>query len=207
MAGVTERTIYKYAAKHGWKPRYRWALDRSWRAGAAFAPVKGASARFIRRDDQGQPVATGLKATDPAGAARAQAACGEAGQIAAEAQRQAEAAQRQAQQAQRAEATIRAIEWTSRALRQLNDYLAARDKHGNLKRDWQRDRQRDLRQYPGARRYRPRPDRVELVLTQAANAALSRWEVLLKEEAQVHDVGGADQRGAIGKSCEAPRAP
>ncbi len=24
-AGVTERTIYKYAAKHGWKRRYRWA--------------------------------------------------------------------------------------------------------------------------------------------------------------------------------------
>jgi Helix-turn-helix domain of resolvase len=26
--GVTERTIYKYAARHGWKQRYSWALVR-----------------------------------------------------------------------------------------------------------------------------------------------------------------------------------
>ena len=28
LTGVTERTIYKYAAKHAWKPRYRWSPDR-----------------------------------------------------------------------------------------------------------------------------------------------------------------------------------
>jgi AcrR family transcriptional regulator len=32
LAGVTERTIYKYAAKHAWKPRYRWTPDGARRA-------------------------------------------------------------------------------------------------------------------------------------------------------------------------------
>jgi len=27
LAGVTERTVYKYARKHDWKPRYRWRPD------------------------------------------------------------------------------------------------------------------------------------------------------------------------------------
>jgi hypothetical protein len=81
VAGVTERTIYKYAAKEQWTPRYAWAPSRSrgQRAGERvapdFVPVRGAGGRFIRRADQGKPFATGLKATDPAAAARAAAAC------------------------------------------------------------------------------------------------------------------------------------
>ena len=108
LAGVTERTIYKYAAKWNWKPRYAWAhprapafvqprhpaalhkLRRQLRRQAKFAPVKGAGGRFIRRDDQGKPFAVGLKATDPAAAARAAAACAEAEALARKAQRDAE---------------------------------------------------------------------------------------------------------------------
>jgi len=81
LAGVTERTIYKYARLHNWKPRYRWAADgarrrgAAWRAPPSFAPAKGAGGRFVRRADKDAPFATGLKATDPAGAQRAAAAC------------------------------------------------------------------------------------------------------------------------------------
>ena len=59
IAGVTERTIYKYARKQQWKPRYRWRArgqadrGRRWRQRPGFAPVKGAGARFIRRADSG----------------------------------------------------------------------------------------------------------------------------------------------------------
>src|SRR6476646_2252719 len=65
LCGVSERTIYKYAARHNWQPRYAWAADGSrprarrrrpapargagWQARAKFSPVKGAGARFIRR--------------------------------------------------------------------------------------------------------------------------------------------------------------
>ncbi len=42
---------------------------------AAFAPVKGAGARFVKRADKGKPVAAGLKATDALSAARAAADC------------------------------------------------------------------------------------------------------------------------------------
>src|SRR5690242_3608388 len=47
LAGVTERTIYKYAQKHAWQPRYRWRDDhpcmhaRGWQAADRFAPAKG----------------------------------------------------------------------------------------------------------------------------------------------------------------------
>ena len=81
LAGVTERTIYKYARLQNWKPRYAWAADgarpggAAWRAPLSFAPAKGAGGRFIRREDKDAPFATGLKATDPAGAQRAAAAC------------------------------------------------------------------------------------------------------------------------------------
>ncbi len=79
LAGVSERTIYKYAAKGRWKPRYAFTFRRAgaaggapargWRAGKRFAPAKGAGGRFIRRADKGKPFAAGLKATDPAAAA------------------------------------------------------------------------------------------------------------------------------------------
>jgi hypothetical protein len=101
VAGVSERTIYKYAQKGGWKARYAWAdrggaARRGWPAADAAAPtqfapanvmpVRGAGGRFIRREDSGQPFARGLKATDPHGAAQARAACAQAEATAAQAQ-------------------------------------------------------------------------------------------------------------------------
>ena len=86
-AGVAERTLYKYARKNGWKPRYAWTPDGArpparpgrprWTQAqenhharaAQFAPTKGAGGRFIRRDDIGEPFMQGIKATDPAGRA------------------------------------------------------------------------------------------------------------------------------------------
>jgi putative ATPase subunit gpP of terminase len=162
LAGVTERTIYKYAARENWTPRYRWSCAGSrprgacWRAAAALAPVKGAGGRFIRRADKGKPFAAGLKATDPAAAAAAAAAC-----------RREEAASRAAQQkakeAQHAEAEIRAIDTVSRTLHELNRYLAERDKA------------------PSAA---PSDARVEHLLMRAVELAAERWEWL-----QAHPAG------------------
>jgi hypothetical protein len=99
LAGVTERTLYKYAQKGGRKPRYAWIdpggfAHRRWQAKAqskaTFAPgnstlARGAGGRFIARADKGKPFARGLKATDRPGAARATAACAGAETIAAQA--------------------------------------------------------------------------------------------------------------------------
>lgn len=98
LAGVTERTIYKYARKERWTPR----VTRLSRDGtAAGLPARGAGARFIARDEADKPVAVGLKATDPAGAERAAAACVRAGELSDAAVAQAEAdAQSRAARAQ-----------------------------------------------------------------------------------------------------------
>jgi hypothetical protein len=123
LAGVSERTIYKYAAKGAWKPRYRWSPDRGWRAEAAFAPAQGAGARFIRREDKGKPFATGLKALDPAGAARAALECQEA-------ERVARAAQAEAEAELATDTLCRAFDMMRAATRQLADYVAERRAHG-----------------------------------------------------------------------------
>jgi hypothetical protein len=60
LVRVTERTLYKYAQKGNWRPRY-----------ARRALAQGAGARFVRAEDAGKPVARGLAAADPARAARA----------------------------------------------------------------------------------------------------------------------------------------
>jgi hypothetical protein len=126
LAGVTERTIYKYAAKHAWKPRYRWTPDgarpRAWRPRVRFAPAKGAGGRFIRRDDKGKPIAAGLKATDAQGAARAGAAC-------ANAQALAQQAQAEAEKDRRFEDYMRAHAAMLRALEQLRRH---RDEQAKL---------------------------------------------------------------------------
>ena len=131
LAGVTERTIYKYAQKHFWQPRYRWHDDhpcmraRGWRTADRFAPTKGAGGRFIRREDAGKPYARGLKANDPAGRARAVTACAEAERLAREAQQKAEH-----------ERLVRenwsAFRAADRALEELGRY---RDKHPPNRRD------------------------------------------------------------------------
>ena len=159
IAGVTERTIYKYARKQQWKPRYRWLArgqadrGRRWRQRPGFAPVKGAGARFIRRAEAGQPVATGLKATDPDSAARAAESCAAAESLSREAQREVEAEQR-------CDALNRAIELNSTALRNLREFHQRRDK----------DR-------PG-----PLDLRIEGVLMRVVNMALTQWQALVAEE-------------------------
>ena len=105
LCGVTDRTIYKYAAKQRWKPRYRWTADGG--RPAAFAPAKGAGGRFIRRADKGKPFATGLKATDPSGRVRALADCDAAA-------RRARAAQAEAAQAAQHERVLRALALVTR---------------------------------------------------------------------------------------------
>jgi hypothetical protein len=101
-AGVTERTLCKYARKQNWTPRYAWMPDGSRPAGRRrwseqreraemFAPGKGAGGRFIRREEAGQPFAQGIKATDAAGRAAAAQASAEAERVARRARAEAEA--------------------------------------------------------------------------------------------------------------------
>jgi hypothetical protein len=60
LAGVSERTLYKYAARGGWRQRH-----------LCLARAKGAGGRFISRGDTTKPQPSGLKALDPTAAARA----------------------------------------------------------------------------------------------------------------------------------------
>lgn len=126
LCGVTERTIYKYVQKHGWKNRYRWrgmkegdtTRGRSWRPRQHFAAVKGAGGRFIRREERGKPVPQGLEATDPAARLRATAACGEAEHLARKAQAEAGTLLRAVKHA-------RALAGAARALREYVEYCRA----------------------------------------------------------------------------------
>jgi hypothetical protein len=124
LAGVSERTLYKYVQKGGWRRRHaspaRDAAVTAANAGRAvtpgpgFAPAKGAGGRFICREDAGLPFLRGLKALDPLGAAAADEACVRAGVIADEAaaaavaDAQARAAREQA--ARDAQARMRTFE-------------------------------------------------------------------------------------------------
>ena len=88
LAGVTERTIYKYAHKERWTPRVTWlARDGT----AAELPARGVAGRFIRREDVGKSYPRGLKALDPDGATQAAAACVRAGKLSHDAVAQAHA--------------------------------------------------------------------------------------------------------------------
>jgi hypothetical protein len=104
-AGVSERTLYKYARKYGWTPRYAWMPDGSRPPGRAgrrrcgderghaqrYAAVRGAGGRFVRREEIGQPFAHGIKALDAAARASAAKACAAAARKAEHARLQAEA--------------------------------------------------------------------------------------------------------------------
>ena len=155
-AGVTERTIYKYAAKEQWTPRYRWTANgsrpRCRRAGQGFALAKGAGGRFIRRADKGKPFARGLKATDPDGAARAIERCGEAALLSRQAQREAEAERR-------CDALNRAIELNNNAIKNLCEFHRRRDKEPT-----------------------PVDDRLEDILTRLVMMAQAQCEALVAEE-------------------------
>jgi hypothetical protein len=105
IAGVAERTLYKYIEKGAWRRRYRCSASNTltpahqnlrsgarqrglggegkkhWQTSAGLAPVKGAGGRFIRREEAGLPHASGIKALDPQGAARAVSLCAEAARV------------------------------------------------------------------------------------------------------------------------------
>jgi hypothetical protein len=154
MAGVSERTIYKYVAKHGWKRRYL-VMPRGWAAvrdrgprvtasrGAApvkrrpgksrikrrardrlLEPIKGAGGRFIRREDRHRPFASGLKATDPAGASRAVARSGKAARLAAQGLASAE-------YTRCSDASLKALIFAADALEKLVAYRARNKIQGN----------------------------------------------------------------------------
>ncbi len=164
VAGVTERTIYKYVEKHHWKRRYRVAPrghEQDLAAAAAnrerwpspdFAPVTGAGGRFIRRDDKDKPFATGLKATDRAGRLRAAAGCGVAAQLGCKAMAQAAAAQR-------CERQIAAIATVNRTVK-------------------------DLRAYRDACRAKGQPTngRIEGLFIRTVDVAVQCWQALLAED-------------------------
>jgi hypothetical protein len=150
LAGVTERTIYKYVARHGWTKRYR--TPPRGKPPELFAPVKGAGGRFIRREDNDKPVATGLKATDPAGARRAAARCGGAAHLAAR-------AQADALTLQLFERQIRANECTNLAVKNLREYREQRARKGKT----------------GS------GDRIEAMLTHIVEVSLNHWEAALAQ--------------------------
>jgi hypothetical protein len=124
LAGVTERTLYKYVEKGGWRRRYVCraregtvaAVHRGRRLvpSPRFVPVKGAGGRFIPREEAGRPHPSGLKALDPDGARQAIARCARAALLSetaaaqAVAEREARAALAKAKHDDEAE--MRAIE-------------------------------------------------------------------------------------------------
>jgi hypothetical protein len=138
IAGVSERTLYKYVAKHGWQKRYRLKprgveaaranRGRRWQRAQGFAPVKGAGGRFIRRADKDKPFAAGIKATDPAAARRAAAACRKAARLARAAEEEVRAAAAQAAAQRRLRERERAHAAVIRALEELRRYRAKRAK-------------------------------------------------------------------------------
>ncbi len=189
LAGVTERTIYKYVEKHGWKRRYACAprdkavaranRGRRLRPQPGFEPVKGAGSRFIRREDRGKPVALGLKATDPAGRERAAAACVKAERLSAQ-------AQAELRRERHADALIQAIDWTGAACRALSDYRATRAKQRQAQPT--RKAQPKRQAPPGAV---PLDERIERVYVRIIEIALARWNAVMDEGG---DTYGADFR-------------
>lgn len=133
LAGVTERTIFKYAQKGGWRRRHRCLAREDAAAAAAqglrleavqdFAPVKGAGGRYIRREDASLPHARGLKALDPSGAAVAAESCIEADALSeaavAEATAEAQARAARALRERRMQSDLRTLDILSGALTEL----------------------------------------------------------------------------------------
>jgi uncharacterized cysteine cluster protein YcgN (CxxCxxCC family) len=95
LCGVSERTIYKHARKGAWRFRYRREAERAPPPPAEPGrQMRGAGGRFVAEVPVAEDIVpeaaapahrAGLKALDPAGEARALAACEEARRIAGEA--------------------------------------------------------------------------------------------------------------------------
>jgi len=199
--GVTERTILKYARKLDWKPRYHWIegaageRHRRWQPAQEFSPVKGAGARFVCREQAGQPFAAGLKALDPQADAAATAACEEAlalarlaqadeqrtdavatvgdllAQIASWRASRAKAAERQAREEFRAATDVGGFVW-----RNGMPFLA---------------KNRAIYEWEERAKAGPLPpDRVEQLMWRLADGALARWEALQAKAARDSRGGG-----------------
>jgi hypothetical protein len=84
LAGVTERTLYKYVRAYGWTPRVT-RRSGDGRLTAAQRAARGAGGRFIPLADAAKPHAHGLKALDPDGAQRAAQRCARAAALSEEA--------------------------------------------------------------------------------------------------------------------------
>lgn len=129
LAGVTERTLYKYVERGGWRRRYAAKprgdaaaagnRGRRWQRASGHEGVKGAGGRFIARAEAERDVAHGLKALDPDGAARAAIAC------AAAELRHSKAASK-ARSAQAWDARCRALDAVSSAMEVYNRFRITR---------------------------------------------------------------------------------
>ena len=174
-AGVSERTLYKYARKRNWRPRYAWMPDgarppgrpaRRWTQARVralqVAPEKGAGGRFIRREEKGKPFARGIKALDPVGRAVASDASAEAERAARLAQAKAEAEAKHRQH-------LRAMDNLSLA---VGDYLR-----------FHRER--------SARRAAPLDDALGRVHAAFIDVALRRWEWLVERDRPPSPFAGA----------------
>jgi hypothetical protein len=136
LAGVTERTLYKYVARGGWQRRHvclaRDDAVRAANAGRTLTPragfagaqkAKGAGGRFVRREEAGAPHASGLQALDPLAAAQAIGAVDRAhlqsdiatGEAVAEAEIRAAAARRE----KALERDARSLNTIARTVREL----------------------------------------------------------------------------------------
>lgn len=189
IAGVTERTVYKYAKKQQWKPRYDWNGDGTrpqgmpcgWRARAALTPAQGAGGRFIARDDRGKPIAAGLQATDPQMAARAAQNC------AAAALREHDAYVRAVRLRQNEERSRvwrrinKALDVVERHRKRMSDaavrsHFGRRAHHPEVRaRFWREDMQRRAK-------YGEQNDRSERPLWTEVRAAMEQLRVLREEQ-------------------------
>jgi hypothetical protein len=113
LAGVSERTLYKYAARGGWRQRH-----------LCLARAKGAGGRFVSRDDTAKPRPSGLKALDPTAAVQASEAAESAHRLSdiavGEALVEAEVRAADKRAARKATSEVRTLAHLTRVLRGLS---------------------------------------------------------------------------------------
>jgi hypothetical protein len=192
IAGVSERSIYKYARKGNWQQRYARAQRRDEGArkdAAPFEPLRGAGGRFIAREDRGKSFAKGLKALDAPGRARALARTRRALRLSEAARSQAKA---ERERRRRCEALIKAAESCHRACAALRNFriarVAAHNKRAAKKFRQAKKRARqslDLHRGVPAQPvpWQPSPLdlRIERLLFHGTEVALAQWNALLAQ--------------------------
>jgi hypothetical protein len=207
LAGVSERTLYKYVARYGWTRRHvcleredavraanrgRSLTPRQGSPHEAVARAKGAGGRFIAFEERGTPQPRGPKALDPLAAQAAGEACERAALLSdiavAEAVAKAAPHQADARAARETESKVRALANITRTLRELTRIAMADDK-----RDAQERAERERR-------------RVEQQRAAAAGAeAERRTEALRADLMRKLDAMAADEWDGEGQEAEAAR--